>query len=486
MNTNQREVIVVGGGISGLTTAWHLKRTGVDVCLLEAEPDVGGCIRTQRRGGFLLEKGPFNVIVRDPAFEDLLNDVAGEVEVIGASRAARRRYIYHRGRLHTVPTNPVALATKGLLSIGGRCRLLAGLLASSRLRDAGETIEQAAIRRFGRQVSDILVSAAISGILAGDIRKLSLRACFPSVARVDASTRSPIGFGLAAGLRLLLGKRKGKRRRRWRGLGSIDGGRGALTDALGRRLGSDLLSNHRVNGIRRVRGGYEVECGDREGSTRRVCCHQLVIASSISEVGRLLQPLLPRVTPIARAIESASLVVLNLGYRRADIGHPLDGFGFLVPHSETDFPLMGVLWADSIFSHHAPPQHRLIRVFIGGARDPDAVRRSDTDLLEAATSALRDLLQLSAAPVLVDICRHPAAIPQYHAGHCEKIERLRAAVATQPGLHLVGNYLKGVSLNDCIRLAAGVAGEVAAARRDLGTAGARVPRPVCPPVLASG
>ena len=135
-----RDVVVIGGGISGLTCAWLLQRAGVDVSLVEAESEVGGCTRTQRRDGFLLEKGPFNIIVRDPTFESLLEAMSDEVNVVPASRAARVRYIYRRGRLHPVPTNPVALMTTGLLSFGGRCRLLSGMFFSGNTLSTSNTV----------------------------------------------------------------------------------------------------------------------------------------------------------------------------------------------------------------------------------------------------------------------------------------------------------------------------------------------------------
>ncbi len=456
MKADVRDVLVLGGGISGLTAAWHLKNAGVDVCLLEAAGDVGGCTRTERRDGFLLEKGPFNVIVRDPIFERLLEDVSEDVEVITASRAARARYLYRRGRLRAVPTNPVALATTRLLSIAGKCRLLAGLIASARPGEREETIEQAATRRFGVEVSDTMVSAVIAGIFAGDIRRLSLKACFPSVWSFDTDARSVVGHGITSALRSRR-KKKGTPRRRWRGLVSIDGGLGALTATLGQRLGADLHSDCRVELIRPVAEGYEVTSRTGDGTALTMRCHRLVVAGPPQEASRLLAPLVPDASTIIDTMDSASLVVLNLGFRRGDVGHPMEGYGFLVPHNEPDFPLMGVLWADSIFPHHAPPDHRLIRVFIGGARDPRAASRSDAELLTLSVDSLRDLLQISGEPVLVDVCRYPSAIPQYHIGHTEKISRLRAIVSTQPGLHLIGNYLEGVSLNDCIRLATNVA-----------------------------
>jgi oxygen-dependent protoporphyrinogen oxidase len=376
-----------------------------------------------------------------------------------------------------VPTNPIALAATGLLSVKGRCRLLAGLLLSPRAGDTEETIEQVATRRFGRETSDAIVSAAISGIFAGDITKLSLSACFPTVARIDAEARSLLGYGLTAAFRAV-GKKKGGHRRRWRGLVSIDGGLGALTHALGRRLGEDLLYGCRAEAIDKIEGGYEVRYGDAGGTANALRCRHLVLGTPAEESGRLLRPLLPDASAILGSIESASLVVLNLGFRSEDVAHSLNGFGFLVPHDEPDFPLMGVLWADSIFPHHAPPNHRLLRVFIGGARKPEVMDQTDDELLRTATGAVRELLQVSGNPVLVDVCRYPAAIPQYHRGYREKVDRLRDTVATLPGMHLVGNYLEGVSLNDCVRVGTQLAGQLIGTGADVADSALRTERQV--------
>ena len=460
MGTEPRQVAVIGGGISGLTTAWLLKKAGVDVCLLEAAPVVGGCMRTDRRDGFLLEKGPFNVMVRDPAFESLLEDLSDDVAVVSADRAAKRRYIYRRGALCALPGNPLALATTRLLSLRGRLRLLAGLVVSRRGGPFDETLEQAATRRFGREVADTFISAAISGIYAGDISQLTLKACFPNVARIDREVRSIIGFGLGKALGSMRNRKK-RRPRRWRGLVNFDGGLGALSDALGKRLGPDHLVGCQVRKIERTNVGHDVTFQRGSEGVQTLSFRQIVVALSASGASRLLTPVLPEVGNLLGTIESATMVVLNLGFRRDDVGHPLDGFGFLVPRNEPDFPLMGMLWADSVFPHHAPEGRRLLRVFIGGPRDPSAADRSDAELVGMTMEAVRELLQLHGDPCLVDICRHKAAIPQYHQGHTEKIARIRGAVGRVPGLHLVGNYLEGVSLNDCVRVAARVADEVA-------------------------
>lgn len=459
MNETPRECVVIGGGISGLTAAWLLKKAGVDVCLMESTATVGGCTQTEHRAGFLLEKGPFNVIVRDPAFEALLDDFSDEIKVITAGPSAKHRYIYRRGSIHRVPSHPFALATSKLLSVRGRARLLTGLLLSARAGPFEQTIEQAATRRFGSEAADTLVSAAISGIFAGDTRKLSVDACFPSVRRIDREARSLIGYGLTAAMKSMW-QRKNRPKRRWRGMVSLDGGLGALTGALGRRLGADLMTQCQVRKLERNANGHEVTFQAENGETRTVQCRHVFSALTAAATARLLQPTLPEAGNVLASIESASMVVLNLGFRREDVGHPLDGFGFLVPNCEAEFPLMGVLWSDSAFPHHAPADRRLLRVFIGGSRDPSAVARSDDELIATAMGALRELLSVKGDPCLIDVCRHKSTIPQYHEGHREKIERLRAVVGCVPGLHLIGNYLEGVSLNDCIRLSARVAGEV--------------------------
>lgn len=446
------DVMVVGGGISGLTAAWKLHQSDIDVCLIESHSKVGGCARTDRRDGFLLEKGPFNIIVRHPTFETLLEEMSDDLNVVAADKSARKRFIYRGGKLHPVPTNPIALATTGLLRFGERLRLLRGLFYSRRCTSKEETIEQAATRRFGRAVSDAIVSAAISGIFAGDIKKLSLQACAPGIGRIDRKVNSLIGFGFASMFRSRI-KKRAKKPRRWKGLVSIDGGLGALTGTIGNRLGSRLHTDTRVESIQPLDEGFEVLLQSSEQPAEKMTCRRLVLASSAQETSRLIKPLRKDASDILDTMESASLVVLNLGFRRADVGHDMQGFGFLVPHDEYDFPLMGTLWSDSIFPHHAPSDHRLIRVFMGGARDPQAATRSEKELVETAVKSLRPLLQIKGDPVLVDVCRYSSAIPQYHLGHVEKVSQLRKVIHEIPDLHLIGNYLDGVSINDCVRVA---------------------------------
>ncbi|HVP11103.1 MAG TPA: protoporphyrinogen oxidase [Phycisphaerae bacterium] len=504
IESEERDVIVVGGGISGLTVAWHLRRAGVDVALLEAGPRVGGSIQTERRDGFLLEKGPFNVIVRDPAFEELLAGLADRINVVTASPQAENRYIYRHGDIHVVPTNPIKLFHSPLLTFGGACRAVRGLFFSKRGRREETTLEEFAVRRFGREVADTLLSAVVAGILAGDIGKLSAYACFPMLRDFDQKSVSPLGR-TARRIPSMIRKRWNPNlRRKWRGLVSIDSGLGGLCEAIASMLGADVHTGCRVEFIDPTDDGFLLRVGGTDKAAlsvrmaserdaagtyklgqhsgrghgqgsfvratlmepeesfhqREFHCRRLVLATPACETARQLQPIAPEASRLLAGIESSSLTVVNLAFRRSDVGHPLDGFGFLVPRNEPDFPLMGVLWADSAFPHHAPPEYRLMRAFFGGARTPDVIRRSADELVRTACTALGGLLDIHGEPVFSDVCPYPDAIPQYYLGHERKVAELRRAVARVPGLALAGNYLDGVSINDCIKLGRQVAVEL--------------------------
>ena len=459
IDTEDRDVIVVGGGISGLTVAWHLHRAGIDVSLLEAGDHVGGSIQTEQREGFLLEKGPFNVIVRDPAFEELLSGLADRIKVVTASEQAKNRYIYRHGDIHIVPTNPVKLFATPLLTVGGACRAIRGLFISRRGRRDETTIEEFATRRFGREVTDTLVSAVVAGILAGDISRLSAYASFPMLRDFDRKSISPLGRTARRIPNIIRKRWNPSLQRKWRGLVSIDRGLGGLCEAIADTLGSDLHTGCRVESVRRTDNGFALSAHDADGC-RELTCRRLVLATPARESARQLEPLAPEASRLLADIESSSLTVVNLAFRRADIGHPLDGFGFLVPRNEPEFPLMGVLWADSAFPHHAPQEFRLLRVFLGGVRTPDVIRRSPGELVHTSCSALSKLLDIRGEPVFTDVCPYPDAIPQYYLGHEQKVAEIRRCVAGVPGLTLAGNYLDGVSINDCIKLGRKVACEL--------------------------
>lgn len=445
---------VIGGGISGLATAWYLHKAGQRVRLLEKEASVGGCIRTIHQDGFLLEQGPFNVVVRDPTFEELLCDLGEDIKVEQASSAAKIRYLYLDRRLVALPTGPLGLITGDFLSVGGKLRLLAEPFCARRPKADDPTIADFAARHFGKECAQNIMGALVTGIFAGDAERLSLRACFPTIAQIDRRHRSLVLYGLTLPFRRI-GKPK-RHRRKWKGLVNFKGGLGAVTGALGRRLGDSLSTRAEVSRITDGSGGYTIEYTGPSGQAR-LMARGLILATAAPQAASLIEGLdsacCGKVAELIRSISSVPLVVLNLGFSREDIGHDLKGFGFLVPPDQPGISVLGVLWASSIFSSHAPDGRHLLRVFVGGARSPELTEKSDEELVGLVCQELGDLLDIRGRPTLVNTCRYRAAIPQYCQNHTDVAEGIRNHLVDVPNLYLVGNYLEGVSINDCVRLA---------------------------------
>lgn len=445
-----RDVMVIGAGISGLTTAWRLHRAGVDVGLLEADATVGGVMRSERRDGLILEKGPFNVLVRDDSFHEMLDACQGDVTPVIAAEEAQKRFIYKGGVIHEVPTGPGPLIGSKLLSMPAKVRALTSMLISPRAKEAEPTIDQAARRRLGGEVADIFISSIVAGVFGGDSRNLSLKACFPNAYSFDQNRRSPLLYEMEV---LKAKKRKLEQhpeRKKRKGLVSFEGGLQSLADWLAGELGDRLETGTRVERIEREGDGYRI-FAQRDGESVEYGAKRIVLATPSEPTAKLLEPHVPDASRLLRGIEHASLVVLNLAFRSEDVGHPMQGYGFLVPRTETSMPVMGVLWADSAFPHHAHQGTRLIRVFLGGAKDPEATERSQEELLATAMDALRAKLDLKGDPTHIDLCRWPKGIPQYTLGHTERIAKVRKLLTALPGVHLVGSYLTGISVNDCVR-----------------------------------
>ncbi len=411
-------------------------------------------MRTLSQDGFLLEQGPFNVLVRDPAFEQLLGDLGDEVEVEPAAPDAKMRYLYLGGRLVALPSGPASLVTSRFLSASGKMRLMAEPVCARRPQDDDPTIGDFATRHFGAEFSQNVLGALITGVFGGDVDRLSLRSCFPSIAKLDREHRSLFLHGLSAPFRRI-GKPK-KPRRRWKGLINFVGGLGTVSEAIAWGLGDAVTTNCEVTSVERRGEGYCIAYS-ASGVSRSLNTQHVIIATPIRQAIGLLKSMADepagKIAALLAPIESVPLVVLNLGFRREEIGHDLKGFGFLAPPKEEGLSFLGVLWASTIFPSHAPPDHHLLRVFVGGAKRPDLARKNDDELVALAMDELRDLLELRGDPVLVNSCRYADAVPQYYPGHTEIVRSIRAQLSSVPNLHLVGNYLEGVSINDCVRQA---------------------------------
>jgi len=451
-----RRVAVVGAGIAGLAVAHAVRRRApeAEVTVLEAASRPGGNIRSERVEGYLCEWGPNGFLDSVPETLAFVRDLGLAERVHRSDDRARRRFIFRSGRLHALPGGPVGFLRSGLLSWPGKLRIAGEPFAAS--RPAGdETIHAFAARRIGREAADVLVGSMVSGVFAGDARALSLRACFPKMWQMETDHG-----GL---FRALLAKVREKRVRRGDAVGSPLGTLTSLRDgteelvrAAAGALGPSLRLGSGATRLRRAGSRWRVEA---EGGGLEA--DAVVLAGPPSVSARLVGGVDDALAAELLGIPGAGLAVVALGYDQRRLPGPLDGFGFLVPRGEGP-RILGVLWDSSIYPGRAPAGRALLRVMIGGALDPEAVRLEDAELLGVVRRDLQATMRLSADPEFVRVFRHPLGIPQYVAGHLDRLARIGDRMSRLPGLHLAGNGYRGVAINSCVAEAGPIAERVLA------------------------
>jgi oxygen-dependent protoporphyrinogen oxidase len=313
-----------------------------------------------------------------------------------------------------------------------------------RPKDPDPTLGDLFRRRFGDQFVDRILSAAVVGIFAGDCNKLSAKSCFNFFWEIDRDSSSFLVGGIKRRLNSRMNTRK------WKGMVSFRGGLGSFCEALADPLGDRVHVDTLAHRIEREGENYRVFVVSRSGEERVFVTPHLILGVDLSKAVPFLRQLAPPVAERLAPIESASLAVVNLGFDDDAFTEPPFGFGFLVPQGEKDVRILGSLYASSVFPHQAPEGCHALRVFIGGHRQPDLLELSDEGLSHHAISELSKMMEIKKSPLLVQVSRYPESIPQMISGHSARIEEVERELTAYPGLHLVGNYLHGVSVNDCI------------------------------------
>ncbi len=434
------DCLVVGAGIGGLSAAHELSRSGLRVLVVEADIQVGGVMRSEQTpDGFLLEHGPNTVTSGDPALHDHFAELNIAVERLVAQREGARRYVLHGGALLPIPMSPPAFLRSRLLSTGAKLRMFAELLMP-RTPASDESVAAFFIRRLGPEPFERLIDPFISGVYAGDPRALSARASFARLWAAEQRAGSIV--------RGLIGARSHKprpARRAPRELFSFRAGLAAWPQAIADKLGAERLwLGARAVALRQIFDGWELTV-QRPGQIDPLVAHHVLLAVPAPVAAGLIEDYDSAAAMALRAIDYPPVSVVHLGYRRAAVAHPLDGFGMLCPASEGR-KVLGTLWPSALFAGRASEGMVLTSSFVGGARYPALAQQSDEALIEQVHGEQQALIGASEEPVLARVARWPQAIPQYNAGHIQRLAVLEHCEARLAGLHLLGNYRDGVSV----------------------------------------
>lgn len=443
-----RTVVVIGGGIAGLTTAYYLRKHGIRVTLVEKEQAVGGVMRTalKENDRYLVEYGPntFPASARDVV--GLARELSIDSHIIRA-RVPEKRYVVRRQKLALVPKGPLSFLTSHALSPWGKCRLLCEPFIHSRAQE-DESLAAFFRRRAGNEVLEGLVDPFVSGVYAGDPEQLSTRSVFPLLLEFEETYGS-----------VLKGLMKQSHLPRAGGLLSFRWGMGTLPARLEEVLRHHVETGVSIESVTRLPDGQlSVRV---EAPHRTLEADAVVLATPAWVTARILAPMIPAAIAPLMGIPYAPLVVCHTAFARHMVASSLNGFGFLVPRRER-MRLLGSIFSSSLFEGRAPADMVLFTSFLGGAIDARAIELEDHEVVSYVTDALEKTLALSHEPNFVSIRRIAQAIPQYTIGHADRLRAVAHAVSEHPGVFLTGNYLHGTSVASTIKHARLVADDVLA------------------------
>lgn len=452
-----KRVIVIGGGITGLSAAHRLAELNrdrdldLDILLLEKSDRVGGVISTVERDGFTIEEGPDSFITSKPWGINLANRLGLESELIETNRDKRRTYVLLHGRLVPLPDGFFMLAPTRIMpflrtplfSWRGKLRMLMDLVIPKNPQ-GDESLASFVRRRLGREALERAAQPMISGVYTADPEKLSLRATMPQFIEMEERYGSVIK-GMYQGYRK---RRKGTMSdsgARYSLFVSFNKGMKTLVEALLKKIPEgSIKTGVTVEGIKEAYDGWEVTTGDGIMNAAGV-----IVTTPAYITAGLLENAAGECAALLRKIEYASTAVVIFAYRKEQIETELDGFGFVVPMIERS-SMIACSFSSEKFTGRAPQGYTALRAFVGGAVSPDTYRMEDPRIIETVQKELSSLLDIKSNPVFTLIKRYPESMPQYHVGHRELVEGIQREIKKMNGLEIAGNAYGGVGIPDCI------------------------------------
>lgn len=462
---DQKKIIIIGGGITGLTAAYYLQKKAreeelpIEVKLIEASGRLGGVIRTETRDGFVIERGPDSIIARKKSALRLIEEVGLQDKII--SNTAGRSYIYARGRLHTmpegsfmgIPTKVTPFALSGLFSPLGKLRAAGDFILPKGEPKSDQSLGVFFRRRLGNEVVENLIDPLLSGIYAGDIDELSLMALFPNFYEIEQKYRSlVIGLNKSMPKPPKTAKKPGSKKGMFI---SLSTGLEELVRQVERRLEKgSVLKGKAVNKVERTGSTYQVYLETGEVET----ADSVVIATDHFHAQRMLSAY-PFMEPF-KHMPANSVANVAMAFPKSAIEKDIDGTGFLVSRN-SDFRITACTWTHKKWPGTSPDNMALLRCYVGKPDDQEAVNLTDDQITELVLRDLNKTMNIKAKPEFTIVTRWRKAMPQYTVGHLERIAKVKAELKQElPGIFLAGGSYEGVGIPGCIDQAEAAVGNV--------------------------
>ena len=467
MSEERQQIVIVGGGISGLATAYFLKQLGgtaVHCTVIEAAAQLGGKIATERSNGFITEGGPESFVTRKRQAWELCQELGLGERLVGTTERGKN-YILHNGRPEIVPMGPVDAIRTPLLSATGKLRVLQEPFVPPRTDPADETLGDFLRRRVGPEMVENVVAPAMGSVYLSDVNQMSTQVVFGQFADMERAHGS-----LVKGMFGLMKQRKAERKQAERNgqplkkeklpaFMTLRGGLMELIETLADKIAGDILLGSAVTAVTHTptqSQAYQLTLVNGQV----IDADLVVLAIPAFAMADLLAEFDTAVAENLRAVRYNPVATVSVAYNKADIPEPFDGFGVVVPDREPS-KLLAIEAVSNKFGHRSPADQMVLRAFVGGYRHEDLIELPDDELIALVQAELADIFNIEAAPTFVRIFRWQPANPQYGVGHLEMLagveEKLQALL---PGVYLTGSGMRGMGLPDCVRQARETAGQI--------------------------
>ena len=452
---DEKKVIVVGGGITGLATAYYLqkeareKQLPIKVKLIEASERLGGVISTEKRDGFVIERGPDSIIARKKSATRLIEEVGLKDKII--SNTAGKSYIYARGKLNTmpegsfmgIPTKVTPFALSGLFSPLGKLRAAGDFILPKGAPKADQSLGSFFRHRLGDEVVDNLIDPLLSGIYAGDIDELSLMSLFPNFYEIEQKHRSlVIGLNKSMPKAPKTAQKPGSKKGMFI---SLSTGLEELIHRVESRLeAGTVMKDTAVKKVVKTGNTYQVhfETGDAEAAD------SVVITTDHFHAKRMLSEY--AFMEQFKDMPSNSVANVAMAFPKSAIEKDIDGTGFLVSRN-SDFRITACTWTHKKWPGTSPDDMALLRCYVGKPDDQEAVDLSDEEIVELVLKDLNKTMNITEKPLFHIVTRWRKAMPQYTVGHLERIAQVKKQLSQElPGVFLAGGSFEGVGIPGCI------------------------------------
>ena len=442
-----KKVIVLGAGISGLTTAYLLHKEGYDVTVLEKNNMVGGSIETVIENGLLFDRGPNSALETTPLIAQLVEELNLTEQFVYASKKGNKRYILRNNRLHELAISPFAFIKSKLFSGKAKLRLMKEPFVGKSRDGYYQSIAEFVTRRLGQEFLDYAINPFVAGVYAGNPEDLSVKSAFPKLYALEEEYG-----GLIVGTIRSIHKRKKRKEQSKQSakMLSFKDGMKILPEAIANHLGNRVKLNAEVVSIRKTAdGNYGVTYNEGE-QTLTLLTDIILSTIPAYTAAELFGHFEDGIKKHLSAVYYPPVLVLYLAYNKDDIGQPLDGFGFLIPTKE-EKSFLGAIWSSVIFPNRAEDNKASFTLFVGGSRNPGFIYDEEEELIKTVRDEFEELMKITGEPVHLAKRFWEKAIPQYTIGYVEHENYFDHFEKDNRGVFLSGNYRGGISVGDCIK-----------------------------------